>query len=95
MVCFVFIKSLRNLYLLIAKYQLIVSNEVTISCGVPQGSVLGPLFLIYINDFSSCSSMYLHLFADDSNFFASNNDLVLLELLLNEELGKIFNLALC
>lgn len=34
--------------------------------------------------------MDLHLFADDSNFFASNNDLVSLELLLNEELGKIF-----
>ena len=45
------------------------SHERVISCGIPQGSTLGPLlFLIYINDlhksFQKCS---LYHFADDTN----------------------------
>ena len=62
-----------------------------IPCGVPQGSVLGPvLFLIYINDFINSSSVFdFHLFADDSNLFYSHRDLQHLEETVNRELCEI------
>ena len=42
-----------------------------ITCGVPQGSVLGPLlFLVYVNDIgNSIPGIPIKLFADDTNFF--------------------------
>jgi len=60
----------RKQYTVISDYQ---SKLQTVTCGVPQGSVLGPLsFLIYVNDIQSAvSSATVKLFADDTNLFFS------------------------
>ena len=52
------------------------SNEVTMSCGVPQGSVLGPLlFLIFINDAPNFfRDLLTIIFADDTTLQMSNQD---------------------
>jgi retron-type reverse transcriptase len=65
------------------------SNE--IKCGVPQGSILGPLFfLLYINDICNVSSILnFILFADDTNLFLSHNDLSFMRNTINSELLKL------
>ena len=64
----------------------------TATCGVPQGSILGPLlFLIYINDFASVSSkLYYVVFADDTKVFISGNNLRKLINTLHIELDKLY-----
>ena len=68
-----------------------ISREEKTLCGVPQGSVLGPLlFLLYINDIYKCSSEFtFYLFADDTSIIYANNNLRTLELTVNSELAKV------
>ena len=64
------------------------SSPQTICCGVPQGSILGPFFLLYINDLSNVSTVVeLILFADDTNLFMSTWQPHLIPNLINYPLG--------
>lgn len=73
------------------------SNMMTITTGVPQGSILGPLlFILYVNDMSNCSNILnLLLFADDTNIFHSDKDICQLMNTVNNELDKLSHWFKC
>ena len=62
-----------------------------VKCGVPQGSILGPLlFFIFVSDLSNSTKVLdPALFADDTNLFCSDNNIRTLFETANQELSQI------
>jgi len=68
----------------------IKSNTRYVTCGVPQGSTLGPiLFLLYINNVLSVTKFNTLLFADDTTLILSNESVRELEKSVNSELTNV------
>ena len=68
----------------------IISDMNDISCGVPQGSTLGPLlFIIYVNDLPLATNLHVRLFADDTNITASHHHKDTLEKIVKNELKQV------
>ena len=66
------------------------SDWETMKEGVPQGSILGPLFFpIYVNDLTDNLNSNVKLFTDDTSLFSEISDPLETANVLNNDLRKI------
>ena len=73
------------------------SEPQPVTCGVPQGSILGPLlFIIYLNDITKVvRHCTLSLYADDTCIYYACNDPDEMERKINEDLNNVANWLRC
>ena len=66
------------------------STKKSIQAGVPQGSVLGPLFfLVFIDDFPDIVRCHIRLFANDTTLFTLGNNLEEASAILNDDQSAV------
>ena len=66
------------------------SSPGKLSCGVPQGSILGPLlFLLYVNDMPQAVKSDLLLYVDDTCLMYTGKDIRMIEEQLNTDLSSL------
>ena len=73
------------------------SQTLDLQCGVPQGSILGPLlFILYMNDIVKSSRILSYvLFADDTTLLYSHHNFNEMIATFNMELSKLTNWLRC
>ena len=73
------------------QYKNIKSSTQMVPCGVPQGSILGPLlFILYTNDLpNNLTNSKAILFADDTTIYTSSTNIVQLYEPINRDLDSL------
>ena len=69
-----------------------MSEEAEVTCGTAQGSILGPLFILYINDiFKSIDTMgKIYMYADDTRIVCKSKDIQNVTTQVQNALGEMF-----